>query len=174
MHRYQATVAWQRGDGDFAGNRYSRAHEWRFDGGVTVPASSSPQVVPLPFSAEDAVDPEEALIASASSCHMLSFLYVAASQGFVVDTYTDEAYGVMDRIDRRKLAVTRIILRPRILFSGDRLPESSEIAHLHHLAHEECYIANSLKAEIVVEEPAWTPETSTPGDFRSSITGQSA
>ena len=151
MHRYHAMIVWQRGDGDFAAKRYSRGHEWRFDGGVTVPASSSPQVVPLPHSVEAAVDPEEALIASASSCHMLSFLYAAARKGYIVDSYTDEAYGVLDRVGRRKLAVTKIVLRPRISFSSAKIPTPSELAGLHHEAHEECYIANSLKTEIVVE-----------------------
>ena len=153
MHRYQATILWERGASSFTDKRYSRAHEWRFDGGISVPASSSPQVVPLPYSTEAAVDPEEALVAAASSCHMLSFLYVAAKQGYVVDSYLDEAYGLLERVERRKLAVTRIGLRPRIAFSGPKLPTPSELADLHHQAHEECYIANSLKAEIMVEAP---------------------
>ena len=153
MHKYVATVEWQRNGDAFAGNRYSRAHAWRFDGGVTVAASASPQVVRAPFSVEAAVDPEEALIASASSCHMLSFLYIAALDGYVVDRYVDEAYGLLERIERRKMAVTRIVLRPKIEFSGERLPSAEELAHLHHRAHEECFIANSLKTEIVVEPP---------------------
>lgn len=151
MHKYVATITWQRNGEAFTDNRYTRAHEWKFDGGITLPASSSPQVVPLPMSSASAVDPEEALVAAASSCHMLSFLYVAAREGYVVDSYTDEAYGLLERIERRKMAVTRIFLRPRIAFSGEKLPTPEELAHLHHLAHEECYIANSLKAEIVVE-----------------------
>ncbi len=151
MHKYIATITWQRNGEVFTDNRYSRAHEWQFDGGITVPASSSPQVVPLPMSSASAIDPEEALIAAASSCHMLSFLYVAAREGYVVDSYADESYGLLERIERRKMAVTRIVLRPRIRFSGEKLPTEEELAHLHHLAHEECYIANSLKTEIVVE-----------------------
>jgi len=151
MHKYVATITWQRNSEVFTDNRYSRAHAWHFDGGITLPASSSPQVVPLPMSSASAVDPEEALIAASSSCHMLSFLYVAAREGYVVDSYADEAYGLLERIERRKMAVTRIFLRPRIVFSSDKQPTPDELANLHHLAHEECYIANSLKTEIVVE-----------------------
>ena len=154
MHKYVATITWRRDDATFGDNRYSRAHEWRFDGGITVPASSSPQVVRLPYSVEAAVDPEEALVASASSCHMLSFLYVAARQGYVVDSYDDEAYGLHDRVDRGKMAVTKIGLRPRIVFSGPKTPDEAQLAELHHSAHEECFIANSLKTEITVEAAA--------------------
>jgi organic hydroperoxide reductase OsmC/OhrA len=151
MHKYTATVAWERGDGVFAANRYSRAHEWRFDGGVTVPASSSPQVVPPPLSDVAAVDPEEALVASASSCHMLWFLLLASRQGFVVDSYTDEADGEMGPSASGKTAFTRITLRPKVVFSGAKLPTETDLANLHHHAHEECYIANSLTLEIGIE-----------------------
>ena len=154
MHKYVAAVTWERKGDPFTDNRYSRAHEWKFDCGITLPASASPQVVPLPMSCEAAVDPEEALVAAASSCHMLSFLYVAAREGYVVDSYSDEAYGTLERVERRKMAVTKIVLRPQIEFSGEKLPDAEALAHLHHLAHEECYIANSLKTEIVVETAA--------------------
>ncbi|HLJ55687.1 MAG TPA: OsmC family protein [Chthonomonadaceae bacterium] len=145
-----ARTSWRREDAVFTDNRYSRAHTWEFDGGITVAASASPHVVAAPMSSVAAIDPEEALVAAASSCHMLSFLYVAQREGYVVDSYDDDAYGLLERVDRRKLAITRIVLRPRIAFSGDKLPDEAAIVHLHHLAHEECYIANSLKSEISV------------------------
>lgn len=151
-HRYTARVAWRReADAKFTDNRYSRGHEWSFDGGVKVPASSSPLTVRAPFSVESAVDPEEALVASASSCHMLWFLFLAAKAGFVVDRYEDDAVGVMEKNPAGKVAITRITLKPRIDFAGDKRPTAEELAHLHHEAHEECFIANSLKSEVVVE-----------------------
>jgi len=151
MHRYEARIAWMRNGEKFTDNRYSRGHEWSFDGGVRVPASSSPLSVRPPYSVEAAVDPEEALVASASSCHMLWFLSLAAQGGFVVDRYVDEAFGVMERNGAGKMAVTRITLRPAIEFAGDRRPTDEELAALHHRAHEECFIANSIKSEIVIE-----------------------
>ena len=151
MHHYQAQIHWQRGEQNFADNLYSRAHDWTFDGGLTVPASSSPLSVPLPMSVAANVDPEEALVAAASSCHMLVFLWLACKHGFTVDSYTDKAVGTMAKNEFGKLAITRISLRPEIAFSGVRLPTAEELANLHHQAHEECYIANSLRAEIVVE-----------------------
>lgn len=151
MHRYEATVAWQRGDQPFSDNRYSRAHEWRFDGGARVPASSAPSSVPVPMSDPAGVDPEEAVVAALASCHMLFFLSFAARRGFIVDTYADAAEAVMDRNADGKLALTRITLRPRIVFGGERRPGADDIAALHHEAHEQCYIANSLKADVVIE-----------------------
>src|SRR5262245_38376699 len=153
-HEYKATVSWKRGPGEaFADGKFSRAHEWKFDGGVTVPASSSPLSVKVPFSRTDAVDPEEALVAALSSCHMLTFLYFAAKQGFVVDSYDDAAVGVMTKNDRGKLFVSKVTLRPRIAFSGAKRPSDAELAQLHHHAHEECYIANSVLTEVAVEAP---------------------
>ena len=151
MHQYQATIQWQRGDQVFTDNRYSRAHDWRFDGGLTVPASSSPLSVPLPMSVAANVNPEEALVAAASSCHMLFFLWLAAKQGFTVDQYTDHAVGLMEKDSRGKVSITHITLRPKIVFSGEQQPTADELAHLHHESHEECYIANSLRAEISIE-----------------------
>jgi organic hydroperoxide reductase OsmC/OhrA len=151
MHRYDATVAWQRGDQTFTDNRYSRVHEWRFDGGARVPASPSPLSVPAPMSDASCVDPEEALIAAASSCHMLFFLAFAAKRGFTVDSYVDDAFGVMDKGSNGKQSIVRIVLRPRIAFSGGHVPGAGDITQLHHEAHEHCYVANSLKSEIVVE-----------------------
>lgn len=154
MHRYEARIAWQREGAEFTHHRYSRGHAWTFDGGVTVPASSSPQSVAAPYSVAAAVDPEEALVAATSSCHMLWFLAFAAKQGFVVDRYVDDAFGVMERNAEGKQAITRITLRPDIAFSGDTLPTAEQVQTLHHRAHEECYIANSIKAEVIVAPAA--------------------
>jgi organic hydroperoxide reductase OsmC/OhrA len=151
MHTYEATVAWKRGGQTFTDNRYSRGHTWSFDGGTQVPASSSPRVVPLPMSVEANVDPEEALVASVSSCHMLFFLGIAAKRGFVVDSYTDRAFGVMEKNGAGRIAMTRITLRPDIVFGGDHRPTREEIDRIHHESHEQCYIANSLKTEITIE-----------------------
>ena len=151
MHKYEATIAWNRNGQSFTDQKYSRAHEWRFDGGDYVAASASPLVVPLPMSVAANVDPEEALVAAASSCHMLVFLHIAARRGFVVDSYVDQASGILEKNPAGKLAMTRISLRPRIVFSGERQPSLAELDTMHHEAHEECYIANSLKSEIVVE-----------------------
>jgi organic hydroperoxide reductase OsmC/OhrA len=151
MQKYEATVAWQRGDQKFNDNRYRRAHEWRFDGGACVSASSSPLSVPAPMSDPAGVDPEEALVAAASSCHMLFFLHLAAKRGFVVDSYVDYAYGVMEKNSEGKAAITRIVLRPKIEFAGERRPQANELEALHHESHEQCYIANSLKSEVVIE-----------------------
>jgi organic hydroperoxide reductase OsmC/OhrA len=151
MHKYEATVSWRRGEQNFGDNRYSRAHEWTFDGGARVPASSSPLSVPLPMSDPAGVDPEEALVAAASSCHMLFFLSIAAKRGFIVDSYVDQACAVMEKGSDGKIAITRITLRPKIVFSGDRQPEPAELDAIHHASHEQCFIANSLKSEVVVE-----------------------
>ena len=153
-HEYRATIAWKRDSSEpFTDNKYGRGHTWAFDGGVTVPASSSPLSVRLPYSREDTVDPEEALVAAISSCHMLTFLYVAARAGFVVDAYEDDALGVMTKNERGKLFVSKTTLRPRIVFSGAKQPSAAELDDLHHRAHEDCYIANSVLAEIVIESP---------------------
>lgn len=151
MHSYFARTEWQRGDQPFSDNKYSRAHTLVFDGGLRVPGSSSPLSVPEPMSVAANVDPEEALVSAASSCHMLVFLYVACKAGFVVDSYHDDAIGNMDRNEQGRLAITRILLRPRIVFAGTRQPTASELDALHHAAHDDCYIANSIRAEIVVE-----------------------
>ena len=152
-HEYRATISWRRDRSvDFAKGRYSRAHEWRFDG-VTVAGSSSPSVVPLPFSREDAVDPEEAFIAALSSCHMLTFIDLARRAGAVVDSYEDEAIGTMERIAPGRMAITKVALRPRIAFEGTS-PDQAKLDELHHQAHELCFIANSVKTEITIESPS--------------------
>ena len=151
-HEYRASVTWKRsGDAKFTDQRYSRAHEWSFDGGIIVPASSSPLSVRLPYSVAAAVDPEEALVAALASCHMLTFLYVAAKQGFVIDDYADDAVGEMAKNERGKLWVSKVTLSPKITFAGEKRPSPEQLDELHHLAHEECYIANSVKSEIVVQ-----------------------
>ncbi|WP_020653722.1 OsmC family protein [Massilia niastensis] len=152
MKQFDARVAWQRAGQPFLDQRYSRAHAWSFDGGLQVPASSSPLSVPVPMSDPAAVDPEEALVAAASSCHMLFFLSIAAQRGFVVDSYDDRALGLLDQDAGGRAALVRIELRPAIVFGGERRPEAADIAQIHHLAHEKCYVANSLKAEVVVME----------------------
>ncbi|HZH51397.1 MAG TPA: OsmC family protein [Microvirga sp.] len=149
-HEYRATVSWERNGETFSDNRYSRGHSWSFDGGVTVPASASPSVVPLPFSREDAVDPEEAFVAAVSSCHMLTFLSIAAKKRFVVDHYEDRAVGIMTKNDKGKLFVSKVTLDPQIEFSGEKRPTPELIADMHHLAHQECFIANSVLTEVVV------------------------
>ncbi|HEU4663626.1 MAG TPA: OsmC family protein [Dokdonella sp.] len=153
MSTHTATITWQRGDASFADGRYSRRHEWRFDGGSVVAASSSPHVVPAPWSDAGAVDPEEAFVAAISSCHMLWFLSLAAERGLVVDTYADDAVGTMARIAPGRQAITEVVLRPRIAFAGDP-PQADVVAALHEAAHERCFIANSVKTAIRVESPA--------------------
>lgn len=151
MSEYSCTVSWQRADAAFIDNRYSRAHTWAFDGGAVVPASASPTVVKAPYSDPRGVDPEEAFVASLSSCHMLWFLSLAAEQGFRVDRYVDRAVGVTSRNGDGKLAMTRVTLRPEVTFSGERVPDRTAIDALHHRAHDECFIANSVKTEVLVE-----------------------
>ena len=149
---HSARVHWQRQtDEAFADNRYSRRHEWQFDGGATVPASSSPHSVPLPWSDPAAVDPEEAFVAALASCHMLWFLFLAAKAGWVVDSYRDDASGVLARNAAGKLAMTVVTLRPAVAYGGERRPDATEQARLHHAAHEACYIANSVTTDVRCE-----------------------
>ena len=155
MSTYTAKISWKNDAPDtFTKNRYTRGHTWSFDGGIDVPASSSPHAVRVPFSVEAAVDPEEALVASASSCHMLTFLWVAANRGFVVASYEDNAVGELTEGSDGKQWVSKITLHPKISWSGETRPTPEEIAELHHAAHEGCYIANSIKSEVVVKGSA--------------------
>jgi len=154
MSTHTATVDWQRGDADFAGGRYSRRHQWRFDGGMVVAASPSPHVVPAPWSDAGAVDPEEAYVAAIASCHMLWFLSLAAERGHVVESYSDEAVGTMARIAPGRQAITEVVLRPRIVFAAGDKADAAAIEALHEAAHERCFIANSVKTAIRVESPA--------------------
>ncbi|HEV2455175.1 MAG TPA: OsmC family protein [Verrucomicrobiae bacterium] len=150
MSENRATIKWTRNSPDFLRGRYSREHTWTFDGGVTVPASSSPAVVPAPFSNPACVDPEEAFVASLSSCHMLTFLFLAQKQGFQVDAYEDDAVGIVARGESGAMWVSTVTLNPKITFSGAKLPSSTEEEKLHEMAHKQCFIANSVKTEVTV------------------------
>jgi organic hydroperoxide reductase OsmC/OhrA len=149
-HEYTATVRWERGEGSFPDNRYSREHVWLFDGGTQVPASPAAANVPPGCARADAVDPEEAFVAAISSCHMLFFLAFAGKRGFVPDSYEDNALGVMTKNERGKLFVSRVTLDPKIAWSGENRPSAEEVAAMHHRAHEECFLANSVRTEVVV------------------------
>jgi organic hydroperoxide reductase OsmC/OhrA len=151
MSTYVVTVRWGRAGQPFIDKRYSRAHTLIFDGGLEVPGSSSPSVVPLPYSQAKAVDPEEAFVASLSSCHMLWFLSIAAKLGYCVDSYVDDAAGVMGKNGQGKLAMTVVTLRPKVVFAGDPIPDAATIAAMHHEAHAECFIANSVLTEVRCE-----------------------
>jgi len=151
-HRPTADVRWQRSEHEaFVDNRYSRRHTLRFDGGAELLGSSSPHVVPLPQSDAAGVDPEEMLVAALASCHMLWFLSLAAEQGFCVDSYADAAEGLMGRNPAGRIAMTRVTLRPCVVFGGDRRPTPGELDGLHHRAHEACFIANSVTADVRCE-----------------------
>ncbi len=153
MSTYTATIRWSRtGDGaeGFAKGQYSRGHEWAFDGGLTVPAGPSPHIVPDPWGNPAGVDPEEAFVASLSSCHMLFFVDFARRAGFVIDAYVDEAEGVLDKRGDGRMAMTRVTLRPRVTWAGEA-PDAAALADLHHRAHEACFIANSVTTEVTVE-----------------------
>ena len=157
MAEYFATVHWARGaDELYVDNEYSRAHTWSFDGGASIAASASPHVVPLPHSVEANVDPEEAFIAALSSCHMLFFLSIAAKERFVVDRYRDEAVGIMARNQWGQMAMTLVTLRPRVSFGGEVRPSPEQIMTMHGQAHEKCFIANSVKTEVVTR-PVFQP-----------------
>ena len=154
MSHYVATIDWSltAEPEDFLKGRYSRAHSIAFDGGVTIPGSPAPSVVPVPWSDPAAVDPEEMLVAALSNCHMLTFLHKAREAGFVVTSYRDEARGVMRKTAEGRIAVTKVTLRPLIVFAG-AAPDAAAMEALHHAAHEDCFIANSVKTEVVVEAP---------------------
>ncbi|MCS0452800.1 OsmC family protein [Vibrio diabolicus] len=149
MSKHSALIEWHReADEVFSDNQYSRAHIWKFDGGLQVPASPSPHVVPLPLSVEENVDPEEAFVAALSSCHMLVFLSIAAKRRYVVDRYLDEAVGELKKGENGKEWVSKVTLNPKITFAGDDQPTRSQLEKMHHMAHENCFIANSVKTEV--------------------------
>jgi organic hydroperoxide reductase OsmC/OhrA len=156
MAQHQAEVLWERAGQDFLDGKYSRRHCLRFDGGAEVPGSSSPHVVAVPYSDPAAVDPEECFIASLASCHMLWFLSIAAQRGFRVDRYADAATGVMRRNTAGRLCVSTVTLRPRVEFSGERVPTRQQVDEMHHHAHEECFIASSVRTEVLLE-PVYGP-----------------
>ena len=151
MSEHKAIISWKRGGPDFLKGKYSREHTWTFDGGSSVAASSAPTSVPVPWSNPANVDPEEAFVASLSSCHMLTYLYVASRQGFVVDSYLDEAVGVMTKNEKGIPWVSAVTLHPKISYSGEKLPGPADVGRLHHDAHEQCFIANSVKTLVTVE-----------------------
>ena len=149
MMNHNVKICWKRKpDESFSNSKYSRAHTWQFDGGITVPASSSPQVVPLPFSDESAVDPEEAFIGAIASCHMLFFLSIAAAHHYTVDLYEDAAVGTLEKNEAGVTAMSTITLKPLVRFSGQAVPTGAQIARLHQQAHGKCYLANSIKTKI--------------------------
>jgi organic hydroperoxide reductase OsmC/OhrA len=150
-NEHTAIISWKRSGPDFAKGKYSREHTWKFDGGVTVPASPSPTVVPAPWSNAANVDPEEAFVASIASCHLLTFLWLASREGFQADSYEDNAIGVMTKNEKGIPWISRVTLRPRIVWSGEKKPTDADLDRLHHAAHEQCFIANSVKTEIAVE-----------------------
>ena len=146
MSEHKMTLTWKRGGLPFEYQKYSRNHTWKFDGGHEMPASAAPAYL------GDAknVDPEEAYVASLSSCHMLTFLAIACKQKFVMDDYVDEAVGHMEKNAEGKMAITKVTLTPKITFSGDKKPSAEELDKMHHAAHENCFIASSVKTEITV------------------------
>jgi organic hydroperoxide reductase OsmC/OhrA len=151
MSQHKATIKWAFRDGDFLKGRYSREHTWSFDGGLTVSASSSPAVVPVPFSNPEFVDPEEAFVASLSSCHMLTFLYVASRKGFAIESYEDEAVGMMSKNAEGVPWISSVVLSPVIKYVGDKTPTQQEEHELHEAAHDGCFIAQSVKTDVRVE-----------------------
>ena len=153
MAEHKASIHWHDNGPDFLKGRYSREHTWTFDGGATVPASPSPAIVPIPWSNAASVDPEEAYVASLASCHMLTFLWFAAKDGFAAASYDDDAVGVLAKNERGALWISTVTLRPRIVWKGEKLPTPADLERLHHRAHEECYIANSVKTAVNVLTP---------------------
>jgi organic hydroperoxide reductase OsmC/OhrA len=150
MSEHKAIIRWKRTSPDFLNGKYSREHTWMFDGGMIVPASPSPSVVPAPYSNPANVDPEEAFVAAVSSCHMLVYLMLAYQHGFQVDSYDDEASGTMTKNEQGVLWISAVRLNPNIVYSGAVLPTSADEQRLHHLAHEQCFIANSIKTQVTV------------------------
>ena len=152
MAEHKAIIRWKRKENDqeFTKGKYSREHTWQFDGGVSVPASPSPSVVPAPWSNPANVDPEEAFVASVSSCHMLTFLHLASKRGFQIESYDDEAVGTMTKGANGVPWVNLVTLHPKIVYSGGKQPNPSEEGELHHLSHEQCFIADSIKTEVKV------------------------
>jgi organic hydroperoxide reductase OsmC/OhrA len=150
MSEYHAGIRWERAGEPFVDGGFSRRHVWTFDGGAAIPASSSPEIVPEPMSDGGAVDPEEALVAALSSCHMLWVLAIAASRRHVVDSYRDDPVGVMETVADGRRAITRVTLRPAVRFAGPAVPAWEEVEAMHRKAHRNCFIANSIRAEVVL------------------------
>jgi organic hydroperoxide reductase OsmC/OhrA len=157
MAEHKAIITWNAGSGDFLKGQFTREHTWSFDGGLSVPASAAPSVVPPPLSNPEGVDPEEAFVASLSSCHMLTFLFLAYRKGIQVQKYEDEAVGEMAKGENGVPWVSRITLNPKVVYSGDKQPTRDEERQLHQQSHHYCYVANSIKAKVVVsgfDDPA--------------------
>jgi organic hydroperoxide reductase OsmC/OhrA len=150
MSEHKASVRWEQNGPDFLNGKYSREHSWTFDGGITVEASASPSGVPAPWSNPACVDPEEALVAAISSCHMLTFLWLASKEGIQIERYDDDAVGVMTKNEQGVPWVSGVTLHPTIVYGGDKQPTAAEIERLHHLAHEQCFVANSVKTRVTV------------------------
>ena len=152
MAEYNALISWKRAaDEKYIDQKYSREHEWQFDNGLTMPASPSHHIVPLPYSNPDYIDPELAFVASISSCHMLFFLDLCSREGIIIDSYADKSVGYLERIDRNKMAMSKVILNPQAAYSGDNIPTIEDIKRIHHKAHDLCFIANSVTTEIITE-----------------------
>jgi organic hydroperoxide reductase OsmC/OhrA len=151
MSEHKATVSWKYTGEEFLRGKFSRAHTWSFDGGLTVPASASPSVVPAPYSDPKAIDPEEAFVASLSSCHMLTFVFLAYRKGFAISAYEDQAVGTMVKNAEGLMWIDKVTLHPQITYSGEKRPTAEEEAALHHDAHRQCFVANSVKTEVKVE-----------------------
>jgi len=149
MSEHKASVSWKRNNQNFLNNQYSRSHQWKFDGGIEIEASSSPLVVPFPLSNPSAIDPEEAFVASISSCHMLWFLSIAAKRKYCVDSYSDDAIGVMEKNSNGYFYISKVLLKPQVYFSGSNQPNNDELLDLHEESHKNCFIANSVKTEII-------------------------
>ena len=158
MSQHKAIICWKRNNSEFLKGKYSREHEWRFDGGATVPAAASPSNVPGPYTNAACVDPEEAFVAAISSCHMLWFLFLASKQGFQVDSYEDEATGILTQSDKGVPWVSSVMLDPEVIYSGERQPTLTDEQRLHHEAHKQCFIANSVKTQVALRgrDSTWT------------------
>src|SRR5690349_8239677 len=150
MSKHKATIRWQYSGGEFLKEKYSRVHTWTFDGGLAVPAAPAPANVPVAFGNPANVDPEEALVAALSSCHMLTFLFLAYRAGFQVESYEDPAVGLMQKNESGHSWISHVTLHPKIVYGGEKSPTPEQEAQLHHHAHEQCIIANSVKTEVVV------------------------
>jgi organic hydroperoxide reductase OsmC/OhrA len=148
MSEHKVTLIWNRGDAPFEYQKYPRDHTWKFDGGHEMQATAAPAYLGNPKN----VDPEEAFVAALSSCHMLTFLSVACKKKFVLDEYSDDAVGVMEKNAEGKLAITKVTLKPKLKFSGEKQPTEQELDEMHHFAHDQCFIANSVKTEVTVEK----------------------
>lgn len=150
MHNYQATIQWHRNQQKFTDLKYSRSHSWHFDGGLSIAASSSAHIVPLPYSVAENIDPEEAYIAALSSCHMLFFLSIAAKQGYVIDYYSDSATGLLQQTEEKTMAITQVILAPKVVVAESQIMPVQKQMPIHEQAHKQCFIANSVKTTITI------------------------